>query len=65
MKMMSRRGFHKSLRIEGLTHGNGGRCQRSNRGGAVAEAGYDPASEVIYARISKKGLQAIRPRHSN
>ena len=43
MKMMSRRGFHKSLRIEGLTFdGNGGRGQRAHRGAAVAEAGYDP-----------------------
>ena len=55
-KMMSRRGFHKSLRIEGLTTEMVG-VVRDRIEAEVAAAGYDPASEVIYARISKKGYK--------
>ena len=56
MKMMSRRGFHKSLRIEALTTEMveviKGRIEES-----VEQSGYDAGSEVIYARISKKGYK--------
>jgi HD superfamily phosphohydrolase len=54
MKMMSRRDFHKSLRIEALTTEMVD-VVKDRIEAAVAEAGYDPASEVIYARISKRG----------
>ena len=56
MKMMSRRDFHKSLRIEGLTTEMVDVVQDRIEA-EVAKAGYDPASEVIYARISKKGYK--------
>ena len=56
MKLMSRRDFHKSLRIEGLTTEMVDVVQDRIEA-EVAKAGYDPASEVIYARISKKGYK--------
>ncbi len=54
MKMMSRRGFHKSLRIEALST-EMVEVVKDRIEEAVAEAGYDAESEVIYARISKRG----------
>ena len=53
-KMMSRREFHKSLRIEALTT-EMVEVVKDRIEAAVAEAGYDVQSEVIYARISKRG----------
>ena len=53
---MCRRGFHTSLLTEGLTPEMVG-VVRDRIEAEVAEAGYDPASEVIYARISKKGYK--------
>tara|TARA_B100001564_G_scaffold147738_1_gene124114 strand:- start:85 stop:1392 length:1308 start_codon:yes stop_codon:yes gene_type:complete len=53
-KMMSRREFHKSLRIEALTT-EMVEVVKDRIEAAVAEAGYDVESEVIYARISKRG----------
>ncbi|MEJ6562824.1 MAG: HD domain-containing protein [Euryarchaeota archaeon] len=54
LKMMSRRGFHKSLRIEALST-EMVEVVKDRIEEAVAEAGYDVESEVIYARISKRG----------
>ena len=53
-KMMSRGEFHKSLRIEALTT-EMVEVVKDRIEAAVAEAGYDVESEVIYARISKRG----------
>jgi HD superfamily phosphohydrolase len=53
-KMMSRRDFHKSLRIEALSTEMVD-VVKDRIEAAVADAGYDAASEVIYARISKRG----------
>jgi|TARA_B110000467_G_scaffold162154_1_gene184744 uncharacterized protein len=56
MKLMSRRGFHKSLRIEALTTEMVD-VVKDRIEEAVAAAGFDVSSEVIYARISKKGYK--------
>ncbi len=53
-KMMSRRDFHKSLRIEALST-EMVEVVKERIEAAVADAGYDVESEVIYARISKRG----------
>ena len=53
---MSRRGFHKSLRIEALTTEMVD-VVKDRIEEAVAAAGFDVSSEVIYARISKKGYK--------
>ena len=54
IKMMSRRDFHKSLRIEALST-EMVEVVKERIEAAVADAGYDVESEVIYARISKRG----------
>lgn len=53
-KMLSRRDFHKSLRIEALTTEMVA-VVKDRIEEEVAAAGFDPSSEVIYARISKRG----------
>lgn len=54
MRLLSRRDFHKSLRIEGLTTEMVSvvlpRLEK-----LVEQAGYDPSINVITARISKRG----------
>jgi HD superfamily phosphohydrolase len=54
MRLLSRRDFHKSLRIEGLSTEMVS-VVLPRLEALVAEAGYDPNIDVITARISKRG----------
>ncbi len=54
MRLLSRRDFHKSLRIEGLTTEMVD-VVLPRLEPLVQEAGYNPAIDIITARISKRG----------
>ena len=53
-KMLSRRGFHKSLRIDGMTDGMAQKLV-GPLSGMLENAGYIPADDLIIASISKRG----------